>query len=250
MTRPNPPTALIADDEALLAADLKARIETAWPELRIVAVCRDGIEALECLQAQRPGIAFLDIRMPGMSGLEVAAQIDFPCRVVFVTAYEQYAIEAFEQAAVDYLLKPVDDQRLLKTLERLRQPDPPAAVRAEQISDRATGADDAPLRWIRALVGDEVRMVSVDEVLYFQALDKYTLVVSAAQQMLIRTSIRELLTKLDPDRFWQVHRGTIVNLAFVRAARQDAHGHMSLSLAGTDQRLAVSRGFAGRFRQM
>lgn len=250
MTRPSPPTALIADDEALLAADLKARIEAAWPELRIVAVCRDGIEALECLQAQRPGIAFLDIRMPGMSGLEVAAQIDFPCRVVFVTAYEQYAIEAFEQAAVDYLLKPVDDQRLLKTLERLRQPDPPAAVGAEQTPDRAPGADDAPLRWIRALVGDEVRMVSVDEVLYFQALDKYTLVVSATQQLLIRTSIRELLTKLDPGRFWQVHRGTIVNLAFVRAARQDAHGHLSLSLAGTDQRLAVSRGFASRFRQM
>lgn len=249
MTTPRARTALIADDEAYLAADLKTRIEAAWPQLQIAAVCHDGIDALEFIEAHRPDIAFLDIRMPGMSGLEVAAQIDYPCQVVFVTAYDQYAVQAFEQAAVDYLLKPVDDQRLHKTLERLRAS--AAAPTPQPLPDRgAPVSEQLPLHWIRAALGDEVCLVKVDNVMYFQALDKYTIVATPEQQLLIRTSIRELVTQLDPNQFWQIHRGSIVNLKFVSAARQDAGGHVSLGLSGSTMRLAVSRSFAHRFRQM
>ena len=251
MTPSRAPCALIADDEALLAADLKSRIQAAWPQLQIVTVCHDGIDALEFIQAHRPDIVFLDIRMPGMSGLEVAAQIDHPCRVVFVTAYAQYAIQAFEQAAVDYLLKPVDDQRLRKTLERLRAaPAQPTSPQPSSAEAGTAASGQPPLRWIRAAQGDEIRLVKVEDVVYFQALDKYTIVVTPEQQLLIRSSIRELLAQLDPDQFWQIHRGSIVNLKFVSSARQDGNGHLSLGLMGSGQRLSVSRACAGRFRQM
>ena len=244
-------SALIADDEVILADDLKMRITATWPELRIVAVCHDGIDALELIDAHRPDIAFLDIRMPGMSGLEVAAQIDHPCQVVFVTAYDQYAVQAFEQAAVDYLLKPVDDQRLHKTIARLRAAlAEPVAQPSPECDHGAPARDQQPLRWIRAAQGDAVHLIRIEDVVYFQSLDKYTMVVTADQQRLIRTSIRELLQQLDPDQFWQIHRGSIVNLTYVESARQDAGGHLSLVLHGCDQRLAVSRAFASRFRQM
>ncbi len=253
------PTALIADDEAFLAADLKILVEAAWPELQIIGVCHDGIDALEFIEANRPEVAFLDIRMPGMSGLEVAAQMDYPCQVVFITAYDQYAVQAFEHAAVDYLLKPIDEARLARTIERLRST---VLLRADaaQLEQAATDpaqvglgtahSGQVPLRWIRAAVGDEVQLVSVEDVRYFQALDKYTMVVLEAKQLLIRKSIRELLSQLDPGQFWQIHRGSIVNLKFVKTARQDENGHLSLSLLGGEQRLAVSRAFAAKFKQM
>lgn len=253
-----PTTALIADDEALLARDLAQRLQALWPGLKVVGLCHDGIDAHEMLLAMRPDLAFLDIRMPGMSGLEVAAQIDFPCRVVFVTAHDEYAVRAFEQAAVDYLLKPVEDTRLARTVERLRGPRPPGEARAaatgiprddEPAAGRPPHAA-APLRWIRAGSGDEVRLVEVDEVVYFQALDKYVIVVTAEAQLLIRTRIRELLEQLDPGVFAQIHRGTIVNLRHVSTARADEHGHLSLGLRGRPERLAVSRAWAGQFRQM
>jgi DNA-binding LytR/AlgR family response regulator len=251
------PTALIADDEPLLAEDLRRRLLALWPDLRIVAVCHDGPSALERLLAERPDIAFLDIRMPGLNGLEVAARLDYPCQVVFVTAYDQYAVEAFEQAAVDYVLKPVDEARLAKTVERLRRavPAPSGDERARlaealaKVSPGST-AQAAPLKWIRASVGDSVRLVPVDEVRLFQAADKYTAVLTAAGELLIRTPIRDLAEQLDAETFWQVHRGTIVNARYVTAARHDESGRVLLSLRDRPETVTVSRSYAHLFRQM
>lgn len=250
-------TAIIADDEPLLADDLKRRIGVLWPELEIIAVCHDGIAALARLQQDKPDIAFLDIRMPGLTGLEVATRLDYPCQVVFVTAYDQYAVEAFERAAVDYVLKPADDARLAKTAARLR-----SAVAApsdtersrlaavlEKVSPQNT-AKPAPLRWIRAAVGESVRLVPVAEVRYFQAADKYTAVMTEAGELLIRTPIRELVEQLDPEVFWQVHRGTIVNAKFVTTARHDESGRVLLGVRDRPERLTVSRAYAHLFRQM
>ncbi|CAG0988824.1 MAG: response regulator transcription factor [Rhodocyclales bacterium] len=251
------PTALIADDEPLLAEDLRRRLAVLWPELGIVAICHDGPAALARLEADKPEIAFLDIRMPGLSGLEVAARLDYPCQVVFVTAYDQYAVEAFEKAAIDYVLKPADEARLAKTIGRLRR-----AIRApsgsersrlaealEKVSLRGT-AQPAPLKWIRASVGDAVRLVPVAEVRYFQAADKYTAVMTAAGELLIRTPIKELAEQLDAESFWQVHRGTIVNARYVSAARHDESGRVLLSLRDRPETLTVSRAYAHLFRQM
>ena len=251
------PTALIADDEPLLAEDLRRRLMTLWPELQVAAVCHDGPSALARLQADRPDIAFLDIRMPGLSGLEVAARLDYPCQVVFVTAYDQYAVEAFERAAVDYVLKPADDARLAKTVERLCRAilAPSGSERsrlAEALAKISPGgtAKQAPLKWIRASVGDAVRLMPTEEVRYFQAADKYTAVLTAAGEMLIRTPIKELAEQLDAETFWQVHRGTIVNARFVSAARHDGSGRVLLSLRDRPETVTVSRAYAHLFRQM
>lgn len=251
------PTALIADDEPLLAEDLRRRLLALWPELRVAAVCHDGPSALARLQVDRPDIAFLDIRMPGLTGLEVAAGIDYPCQVVFVTAYDQYAVEAFERAAVDYVLKPADAARLAKTVARLRR-----AVRAPSADERGRLAEalakvspggtalPTPLKWIRASVGDAVRLVPTEEVRYFQAADKYTAVLTAAGELLIRTPIKDLVEQLDPETFWQVHRGTIVNARFISAARHEESGRVLLSLRDRPETVTVSRAYAHLFRQM
>ena len=254
-------TALIADDEPLLAADLKRRIASLWPELDILAVCHDGVDALARLERDKPDIAFLDIRMPGLTGLDVAARLDFPCCIVFVTAYDQHAVEAFERAAVDYVLKPADDARLARTVERLRQAlgEPSALERkrlaeavAEALGKVSPGntAQPAWLKWIRASVGDSVRLVPTEDVRYFQSADKYTSVVTAAGELLIRTPIRELIEQLDPEAFWQVHRGTIVNAKYVTAARHDESGRVLLSVRDRPEQLTVSRGYAHLFKQM
>lgn len=251
------PTALIADDEPLLAEDVRRRLQALWPELQVVAVCHDGLAALAQLERDKPDIAFLDIRMPGLTGLEVASRIDFPCQVVFVTAFDQYAVEAFERAAVDYVLKPADDARLARTVERLRR-----AVQAPSDDERsrlalalgkvspAGTARPVPLKWIRASVGDSVRLVSVEEVRYFQAADKYTAVLTATGELLIRTPIKELAEQLDAEAFWQVHRGTIVNAKFVTAARHDESGRVLLGLRDRPETVTVSRSYAHLFRQM
>lgn len=251
------PTALIADDEPLLAEDVRRRLRALWPELQVVAVCHDGASALERLLADKPDIAFLDIRMPGLTGLEVASRIDFPCQVVFVTAFDQYAVEAFEHAAIDYVLKPADDARLARTVERLRR-----AVLAPSDDERsrlalalgkvspAGTARPVPLKWIRASVGDSVRLVPVEEVRYFQAADKYTAVLTATGELLIRTPIKELAEQLDAEAFWQVHRGTIVNAKFVTAARHDESGRVLLGLRDRPETVTVSRSYAHLFRQM
>ncbi len=247
--------AIIADDEAHLAKHLQARLAALWPELEVVGVAANGIEARELIEGLKPDIAFLDIRMPGMSGLEVAAALPpaLGCRFVFVTAYDEFAVQAFEREAVDYLLKPVGDERLLATIERLRRastPPPAADALLQRLQALLPAATSERLRWIRASVGTEVRLVAVDEVCYFQATDKYTAVFVRDAELLIRTPIKELAEQLDPEQFWQVHRGTLINVRQVVAAKHDAFGRVSLSLRDRPETVAVSRGHAHLFRQM
>jgi len=256
------PTALLADDEPHLVAHLAQRLAAQWPELALVATCGNGLEALERIQTLRPDMAFLDIRMPGLSGLEVAARITVPCRLVFVTAYDQFAVEAFEREAVDYLLKPVSDERLGRTLARLRgltgPPPPPPGTLLAQMQALLAGAGlggpagtaATPLRWIKAQAGTTLRLVAVDEVHYFQANGKYTSVFTREAELLIRTPIKDLAEQLDPDLFWQVHRSTLVNVRQIAAARQDALGRLTLHLKQRPETLPVSRGYAHLFRQM
>lgn len=245
------PRALIADDEPLLAADLAARLQLIWPELDLVAVVHNGPAALEGIVRLEPDIAFLDIRMPGLSGLEVAKATQVS-QLVFVTAYDQYAVGAFEAAAADYLLKPVSDERLRQTVERLRrqlssaQPAPDLSALLHELLARQT----PHLQWIRASVGVETHLVDIADVIYFQADDKYTLVQTAAREYLIRTPLRELLPQLDPAAFWQVHRNTIVATRAIASARRELTGRVTLSLKGRVETLTVSRAFAHLFKQM
>ena len=243
------PRALIADDEPLLAADLATRLQRLWPALDIVAVVHHGPAAVEALRHFQPDIAFLDIRMPGLSGLEVA-QAAGHSRVVFVTAFEQFAVAAFEQAAVDYLLKPVSDERLAQSIARLQRqtrPTPGLEPLLQQLLARQT---PERLRWIRASQGDHLHLVDVHEVLYFQADDKYTLVMTREREYLIRTPLKELLPQLDPEEFWQIHRSSVVNIHAIRDIQRELTGRLTLTLKQRPETLTVSRAFAARFRQM
>lgn len=275
------PTLLIADDEALLARVLESELAALWPEARVVSVVHDGVAALAAAREHQPRVAFLDIRMPGMSGMDVARELiefDAPPLVVFVTAYDQFALEAFERAAVDYVLKPVQRERLEATVQRLkdRLAAPAEAenggdgggeatvaetdrlgqllARLESLEHAAPGAAGAPqrqyLRFIKALVGQEVRIIPVDEVIYLEATDKYVNVVSGAGEALIRTSLRELTQQLDPERFWQVHRGTVVNISCVASAVNQSLGRLSLRLRDRPELLPVARQYAHLFKQM
>ncbi len=244
--------AIIADDEQHLAADLQRRLKNLWPELHIVAVVFDGIAAERALQELKPDIAFLDIRMPGQSGLDAARSAAAECRVVFVTAFDDHAVQAFEQAAVDYLLKPVSDERLVRCVERLQQrslfaPDV-LLTRLQQLL--VTPAKPEHLRWLRVQVGQTVRMVAVEEVCYFQSSDKYTTVLTRDAELLLRTPLKELLDQLDPEQFWQVHRGTLVNVKQILSAHHDLLGKVALSLKDRPEKVAVSRSYAHLFRQM
>ena len=256
-------TALIAEDEPILAATLAAALQRQWPELSIVASCANGIEALAQAAALQPQVLFLDIKMPGKSGLEVAEELadawtgaaPFP-QIVFVTAYDEFAVQAFEREAADYVLKPVSDERLARTVGRLRQrlQDKPAGgLDALAAQLRALGvpvAGQQRLGVIRAAVGNQVRMVPVSDVVYFEAADKYVNVVTAESELLIRMSLKELLPQLDEQLFWQVHRGTIVNSSCVLSAVRDEGGKMSLALRGRTEKLRVSPLYAHLFRQM
>ncbi|KAI3589551.1 Response regulator [Cupriavidus sp. U2] len=283
------PTLLIADDELLLARVLEAELKALWPEATIVSVVHDGMAALEAARAHRPDVAFLDIRMPGMSGMDVARELiefDHPPLVVFVTAYDQFALEAFERAAVDYVLKPVQHERLEATVGRLKarlsakaaeagkaagndegdDGDEAAATdigtmvdtdrlaqllqRLESLEQPAAAPRGHYLRFIKALVGQEVRIIPVDEVVYLEATDKYVNVVSTGGEALIRTSLRELTQQLDPDRFWQIHRGTVVNIDCVASAVNQSLGRLSLKLRDRPESLPVARQYAHLFKQM
>ena len=267
-------TALIAEDEPLLAADLRAELERLWPDLRVIASVGHGEAAWRETLALRPDVLFLDIRMPGMTGLEAAQALaedwpdddaqPFPL-IVFVTAYDQYALQAFDRAAVDYLVKPVQSERLAQTCSRLQ-----AALRQRHGTSSldglvqqlrglvGSGAPGAPapatgagsLRVIQAAAGNAIHMVPVDEVLYFEAADKYLRVITADREHLIRTSLRELQPQLDAQRFWQIHRGTIVRCDAVASALRDESGKLTLTLRGHADRLTVSRLYAHRFKAM
>lgn len=244
--------AIIADDEVHLAQDLRRRLTRLWPELQIVAVLHDGIAAAQALTDLEPDIAFLDIRMPGQSGLDAARSAAADCRVVFVTAYDGHALQAFEQAAVDYLLKPVSDERLARSVERLQQKSEVAsdALLARLQKMLATPAKSEPLHWLRVQVGQSVRMVAVEEVCYFQSSDKYTTVLTRDAELLLRTPLKELIVQLDPGQFWQVHRGAVVNVRQIVSAHHDLLGKVSLTLRDRQEKVAVSRSYAHLFRQM
>ena len=247
--------AIIAEDEIHLADDLQRRVRRLWPELEIAAVVHDGIAATAALAEHAPDVAFLDIRMPGRSGLEVAHSAPSDCRVVFVSAYDEHAVQAFEQAAADYLLKPVSDERLMKCFARLRQQAARAPVESGDLLTRlqhllAGPVKPQPLRWLRAQVGQSVRMVAVEEVCCLQSADKYTLVLTRDAELLLRTPLKELVAQLDPQEFWQVHRGAVVKVQQIVAAHHGMLGKVTLTLRDRPERIAVSRSYAHLFRQM
>ena len=248
------PTALIADDEPLLADQLQRKLLELWPELEIRAIVGNGRAAVDAVADHRPDICFLDIRMPVLNGIEVARLIGAETRVVFVTAYDEYAIEAFERGAVDYLLKPIGLDRLRATIDRLRASvaQPPADLTAllAQLAGRLQPQGTDYLSWIRAGVGDTVRLIAVDDVLFFQAGDKYTRVVTRTGEAWIRTTIKELAATLDPARFWQIHRATLVNVREVAAMARTNRDAGELQLKDHPERLDVSRGYLHLFRQM
>jgi len=249
------PKALIADDERLMREQLRGRLAVAWPELQIVAEARNGAEALTLFEQQGPELAFLDIRMPAPNGLEVAAKIAGRCHIVFVTAYEAHAVEAFERGAVDYLMKPVDPDRLAVTITRLKQrmQAPPDLDRLASILSTIQlegGPATNRLRWIQATIGNQLRIIAIDEILFFQATDKYTRVVMQGGEALIRKPLKELLDELDPDQFWQIHRSTIVNVRAVANVSRDIQGRLSVSIKDIPERLEVSRGYAHLFKSL
>ena len=245
-------TALIAEDEPMMRAQLKGRLAQAWPELQIVAEAQNGEEALALVEETKPDIAFLDIRMPVLSGLDVARELAGRCHVVFVTAYDDYAIAAFDEGAVDYVLKPPMPERIAKVVSRLkaRIAQPPLDLTA-LLAKLATQEPAAgPLKWIRASLGASMKMIAVDDVLYFRAEDKYTKVVTAEGEALIRKPIKDLYEELDPESFWQIHRSAIVNLRAIARVDRDWRGEPVIVLKGRDETLAVSRTFAHRFKAM
>ncbi len=252
-----PPTALIADDEEAPRAQLRAALQRAWPQLQIVAEAANGVDAWDAFLEHEPALCFLDIRMPGLSGIEVAQRIAGRARVVFVTAFDDQALAAFDAGAVDYLLKPVEPERLARCLQRLRDaPGAPASAPADGagpapalLAELAATLKRAPrLQVLQAAVGREVRLIPVDEVVYFESDARYTRVVHAGGDALIRTPLKELLAQLDEQVFWQVHRSVIVHHRHIAAALRGDDGNMLLTLRGRPERLPVSRHFQPLFR--
>ena len=238
------PRALVAEDEAPQRRRLCELLGELWPELEITSECGDGLAALEALTSQQPDVAFLDIRMPGLTGLEVARAAD-TTHVVFTTAYESHALDAFEHAAVDYLLKPIRRERLAQSVVRLKQ------RLAEPRMDLKKSFGISPgLRWITGSAGHVTRVLGIDEVLFFAAQDKYVRVVTAADEVQIRTPLRELLGALDPEAFWQIHRSVIVRASAIHRIETGSDGRMKLSVKGRTEELPVSQAFQFRFKPM
>ena len=280
-TDAKPIRALIADDERLMREQLRARLLEVWPELEIVGEAKNGAEAVQLTEEQHPDLVFLDIRMPGMTGLEAARAIaQLPtdddtgdgwlgCEIVFITAYDQYAIEAFEQGVVDYVLKLAERDRLTVTVERIKKrlaqrrsgndagsaaTNGPSAAEMQQLLQKLTSRMDpekAPtLRWIQATVGQNIQMIPVEEVLFFISDEKYTRVQTATLEALIRKPIKELIEELDANVFWQIHRSTLVNTKFIAGVSRDLRGRQLVSMKGHPEKLEVSRSFTGLFKGM
>ena len=257
-------TALIADDEPLLRAQLRARLATLWPELRIVHEAENGRQVVEYFDVEDapPDVCFLDIHMPGLTGLEAARRIGKRSRIVFVTAFDQYAVDAFEQGAIDYVLKPFDEARLRETVGRLQDrlampapaeqgegADPLDAILA-RLAARMAPAGRQYLQWIKASVGSTVRMIAIDDICYFQSDEKYTRVVMEDGEVLIRKPIKELLDELDPDKFWQIHRSTLVNTRQIAGVVRGLRDQADLKLKSRPEVLTVSRAYTHLFKQM
>jgi DNA-binding LytR/AlgR family response regulator len=271
------PRAVLADDERLMREQLRARLAEVWPELELVAEAKNGLEAVELVKAHRPDIVFLDIRMPGLTGVDAARQIaqlepaededEFPLpEIVFITAYDQYAVEAFEQGVVDYVLKPAERDRLALTVARLRRrlaarggdeglpegpPSAPLQQLLHQLSARMNpGAAPKYLQWIQATVGQTIQMIPVEDVLFFVSDEKYTRVQTAQVEALIRKPIKELVDELDPQLFWQIHRSTLVAVKAIAGVTRDFRGRQIVSVKGHGEKLEVSRSYTGLFKGM
>lgn len=252
-------TAIIADDERLMREQLRARLTEVWPELQILAEARNGEEAVAAVRDHRPDLAFLDIRMPGMTGIEAARAIGDACHVVFITAYNEYAVDAFEHGAVDYVLKPAERERLELTVARLRKR---LGTRPSDLGDlltrlaarldgaEAAGSPKGPLKWIQATVGQQLRLIPVGDVLFFTSDEKYTRVQTDGYEALIRKPIKELVEELDPEQFWQIHRSTIVNTRAIAGVTRDFRGRQLVQIKGSNEKLEVSRNYTHLFKQM
>ncbi|MCW5636672.1 MAG: response regulator transcription factor [Rubrivivax sp.] len=276
------PRAVLADDERLMREQLRARLAEAWPELDIVGEAKNGAEAVELVREHRPDVVFLDIRMPGLTGVEAARQIvqlpppetggpeddgdPLVPEIVFITAYDQYAVEAFEQGAADYVLKPAERERLQLTVARIKKrlaaraagQEPPAEATTtatlqqllHQLGARVRGQAPQYLQWIQANVGQNIQMIAVDEVLFFISDEKYTRVQTPQVEALIRKPIKELVDELDPAKFWQIHRSTLVNVNAIAGVARDFRGRQIVSVKGHPEKLEVSRSYTGLFKGM
>jgi DNA-binding LytR/AlgR family response regulator len=259
------PTAIIADDERLMRDLLRTRLSQVWPELEIVGEAKNGDEAVQLVNALQPDLTFLDIRMPGKTGMEAARDIGDASQVVFVTAYDQYAVEAFERGAVDYVLKPPEPERLKITVERLKErlssPAGAGATASANVSDTVTAmlsqlaekiAAPKPkyLQWIQASIGQDLRMIPVEEILFFRSDEKYTCVQTEKFEALIRKPVRDLADELDPSLFWQIHRATLVNVNAIEGVTRDIRGRHLVLIKGRPDKLEVSRSFLHLFKQM
>jgi DNA-binding LytR/AlgR family response regulator len=254
------PTAIIADDERLMRDQLRMRLEQVWPELEILGEAKNGEEAIELANELKPDFTFLDIRMPGKTGMEAAAEIGNKSNVVFVTAYDAYAVEAFERGAVDYVLKPPEPERLKITVERLKgRLSSPAASAAQgadmaailsQLAEKIASPKPKYLQWIQASIGSDLRMIPVEEILFFRSDEKYTCVQTDKFEALIRKPVRDLAEELDPSLFWQIHRATLVNVNAIEGVTRDIRGRHLVMIKGRPDKLEVSRSFLHLFKQM
>ncbi|MBC3873934.1 LytR/AlgR family response regulator transcription factor [Undibacterium flavidum] len=251
------PTAIIADDEDLQRSDLRRMLQIVWPELEIIADCEDGGDALDAIVRLQPDIAFLDIRMPELSGLDVARASDGKCRIVFTTAYDNHAIEAFKLGAVDYLLKPITEERLRHCSLRMQEQTKAGAMPADLLQIMSAldqrlrePAESERIRWISASSGNTIKLFPIEEVLFFESDLRYTRVVSASDEGHIRTSIKELQKGLAPEQFWQIHRSIMVNPHAIARARRDEMGNIFVELKNHSEQLKVSQTYAWRFKSM
>ena len=249
-------TALIADDEAELRGHLERQLAQLWPKLVILGQAKNGVEALDMVRELCPDIVFLDIKMPGLNGIEVARKICGQCSIVFITAYDQYAIDAFENEALDYILKPVEKKRLLSCInrckKRISKPEPSTPDLGQLLSglEKKLGKPKEFLQWIRAQHGDTIRLIPVEDVLVFKSEEKYTLVITVDKESIIRKTIKELEAELDPEKFWKIHRGSIVNVSCIGQVSKSLTGKYVLKINGYDEPLMVSRSCTHLFKQM